>query len=69
VGVDGETGLLFRKGDYDDLAGKTLLAAGDSRLRVEIGRKARQRVQGHSLGTSVAAYAATFADLVQQYRA
>ena len=37
---NGETGLLFRKGDVRDLTAKTLLAAGDTQLRAEIGRKA-----------------------------
>jgi glycosyltransferase involved in cell wall biosynthesis len=66
--ADGETGLLFRKGDAGDLARKTLLAAGDPGLRLEIGRRARERVQAHSLDTAVAAYAATLGRVVQQHR-
>ena len=43
----GETGLLFRRGDIDDLTEKTLLAAGDPALRARIGRQARQYVERH----------------------
>jgi glycosyltransferase involved in cell wall biosynthesis len=39
--VDRETGLLFRLGDIDDLAAKTLALAQDPLLRQQIGRKAR----------------------------
>jgi glycosyltransferase involved in cell wall biosynthesis len=43
----GETGLLFRRGDIDDLAEQTLLAAGNPALRARIGRQARQYVERH----------------------
>jgi len=43
----GETGLLFRRADIDDLAEKTLLAAGNPALRARIGRQARQYVERH----------------------
>ncbi len=66
--VDGESGLLFRKGDIDDLTAKTLLAAGDSALRAEIGRKARERVKAHSIDDAVSAYAATLEDVVRERR-
>ena len=66
--VDGETGLLFRKGDIDDLTTKTLAAAADSTLRAEIGRKARERVKAHSIDDAVSAYAATLEDVVRQHR-
>ena len=65
--VDGESGLLFRKGDIDDLTAKTLLAAGDAALRADIGRKARERVQAHSLDNALAAYVAIFEDLVERH--
>jgi glycosyltransferase involved in cell wall biosynthesis len=45
--TDGETGLLFRRADIDDLAEKTLLAAGNPALRARIGRQARQYVERH----------------------
>jgi glycosyltransferase involved in cell wall biosynthesis len=66
--VDGETGLLFRKGDIDDLTAKTLLAAGAPELRTEIGRKARERVKAHSIDNAVAAYVATFRDILRRHR-
>jgi len=57
--TDGETGLLFRMGDIADLTAKTLLAAGDPRLRAAIGRRARERVRAHALDDVVAAYEGT----------
>jgi len=66
--VNGETGLLFRKGDINDLTAKTLLAAGNPKLRAEIGRKARERVQVHSIDRATADYVATFEDIIQQHR-
>ncbi len=65
--VDGETGLLFRKGDIDDLTTKTLAAAADSTLRAEIGRKARERVKVHCLNDAVAAYVATLEHVVRRH--
>jgi glycosyltransferase involved in cell wall biosynthesis len=56
VVAHGETGLLFRKGDIDDLTAQTLRAAGDSALREAIGRCARARVMVHSIDRAVAAY-------------
>lgn len=61
---DGETGLLFRKRDIDDLTAKTLRAAGDIPLRAAIGRTARERVRTHSVDTIVAAYARELSRLV-----
>jgi glycosyltransferase involved in cell wall biosynthesis len=49
VVTDGETGLLFRMGDVEDLAAKTLFAVSDQELRQRIGRNARIRVQRHDL--------------------
>ena len=65
--VDGETGLLFRKGDIHDLTAKTLLAAGDPNLRTKIGRKARKRVKVHSIDRTVAAYLASFEEVIRHY--
>ncbi|MBI3801607.1 MAG: glycosyltransferase family 4 protein [Deltaproteobacteria bacterium] len=64
--VNGETGLLFRTGDIDDLTAKTLLAASDPKRRADIGRTAWERVQVHSLSHAVATYAATLAEVVRQ---
>lgn len=64
---NGETGLLFRMGDIEDLVAKTLLAADDPGLRAQIGRKAREHVWAHSLRDVAAAYAATLSDVVRQH--
>ena len=66
--ADGETGLLFKEGDIDDLTAKILLAAGNAELRAEIGHKARERVKAHSIDDAVSAYAATLEDVVRQHR-
>ncbi len=63
--VDGETGLLYSKGDIDDLTAKTLFAAGDTKLRSYIGRNARERVKAHSLFDAVTTYAATLEEVVR----
>jgi glycosyltransferase involved in cell wall biosynthesis len=62
--ADGETGLLFRKGDAADLARVLLRAAANPRLRAAIGRRARARVRAHALPKTVAAYAAALARVV-----
>jgi len=65
VVVHGETGLLFRKGDVDDLAEKTLQAAADPALRFAIGRRARQHVeQHHDIRTAVSEYRSLLAQLI-----
>jgi glycosyltransferase involved in cell wall biosynthesis len=56
VVTDGETGLLFRRGDIDDLAATTLHALGDPRLRGRIGRAARRRVARHRLDLMTTRY-------------
>jgi len=67
--VDGENGLLFKKGDIDDLVAKTVLAARDPSLRAEIGRRARETsVRVRSLDVAVASYAATFERVVSRRR-
>jgi glycosyltransferase involved in cell wall biosynthesis len=65
---DGETGLLFRKGDIGDLTAKTLLAAGDPKLRADISRKGWERVQAHSLDDAVAAYVSTLKEVIRQHQ-
>jgi glycosyltransferase involved in cell wall biosynthesis len=68
VVVDGESGLLFRKGDADDLAAKTVLAAGDPQLRREIGHKGRERVMAHALEHATAAWAEAIGNVVRKHR-
>ena len=64
---DGETGLLFRVGDAEDLAEKTLTAAGDPTLRQDIGRKSRSRVNVNSLERVAARYEGAFSKLMQSW--
>jgi glycosyltransferase involved in cell wall biosynthesis len=52
----GRTGFLFEKGNPADLADKTVGAAASPRLRAEIGRRARARVQVNALDRAVTAY-------------
>lgn len=47
--VDGETGVLFRLGDVQDLATKILSVAGNPTLRQQIGEKARAAVAPQTL--------------------
>jgi glycosyltransferase involved in cell wall biosynthesis len=53
---DGETGILFRKGDIAALAEKTLLAAENPGLRSAIGKRARESAAANDLAGFVAAY-------------
>ena len=64
VVTDGVTGLLFRTGDVDDLAEKTLRAAADAGLRARIGRQARARVQAHGIDSVVPAWADTLTGVI-----
>lgn len=67
VVVPGQTGLLFRKGDLEDMAEKTLLAAGDPLLREKIGKPAREQVlRRHNLETIVEEYLVLMRDLVRR---
>jgi glycosyltransferase involved in cell wall biosynthesis len=65
---DGETGLLFRKGDVGDLTAKILQAAADPALRARIGASARRAVAAHSLDGVAAAYSAAIEDVLRQRR-
>lgn len=67
--VDGETGVLFRMGDADDLAAKTVRLARDPGRRAAIGRQARSRIDAHALPTIVRAYLDTFTAVIQRRRA
>ncbi len=67
VVIHGQTGLLFRMGDVEDLAEKTLLAAGDPLLREKMGRPAREHVlRHHNLATIVEQYLALMRHLVRR---
>src|SRR5208282_3999130 len=52
---DGETGILFRKGDVADLTAKILSVTGNPALRATIGRKARQSAMNYDLDRFITA--------------
>lgn len=56
VVTDGESGLLFRMGDIDDLVAKTFHALEDPLLRSRIGQTARTHVQRHALDVMTTSY-------------
>jgi glycosyltransferase involved in cell wall biosynthesis len=58
---DGETGVLFRKGEPADLAARLLHLADRPELRATIGRQARARITAHALPAIVAEYLDAFA--------
>jgi glycosyltransferase involved in cell wall biosynthesis len=58
--VDGETGLLFRLGDTEDLAAKALSVIENRTLRQAIGEKARAAVASQTLDRWVNAYVEVF---------
>ena len=53
---DGETGLLFQRGDINEIAAKTLLVARNPELRQRIGERARKRAEQHNLDSVIRAY-------------
>lgn len=67
--VPGETGLLFRKGDIQDMTDKILLAAGNPGLREEMGQKARLSLKNDSLEDMVNLYEDALRETVTQFRA
>jgi 1,2-diacylglycerol 3-alpha-glucosyltransferase len=56
VVIHNDTGLLFRKGDIDDLTATTLHAVGDPLLRLRIGQTARARVASFDLDVMTTRY-------------
>jgi len=66
--ADALTGMLFRKGDIEDLTEKTLLAAANREWRLAVGRRAREAVAAHSLDGTVDAYLAIFGEVVRNGR-
>src|SRR5262245_9876958 len=70
VVVDGETGLLARKGDVEHLAEQLLLAASNPDLRSRIGTAARQFVERrHDINDAVERYLQLVTNIVAEYRA
>ncbi len=62
---DGETGILFRKGDVADLTAKILSIAGNRALRTAIGKKARQSAMNHGLDRFLTAYEIVIRELAE----
>ena len=63
--TDGETGVLFRKGDSAELAARLLHLAERPDLRAAIGRRARARIAAHALPAIVAEYLDAFASVAR----
>ncbi len=64
----GESGLLFDLGNAADLADKTILAVTNPQLRGEIGKRARERIQAHSLTLAVPAYESALYETIESRR-
>ena len=62
----GETGLLFKLGDVNDLMEKTLYAAGDYGIRKRIGKQSRDQITVHALEGVINQYLITFRNLVNR---
>lgn len=60
---DGETGVLFRKGDPADMASKLLALAENPEWRAAIGRQARARIDAHALPAIVDEYLEALAEV------
>ena len=58
--VDGETGLLFEKGDVGQLAARILRVAADPILRTEMGLKARKAAEERGTDPAVSRYEEAF---------
>jgi glycosyltransferase involved in cell wall biosynthesis len=66
--IDRETGVLFRMGDIDDLAAKTLVLAQDPLLRQQIGGKARIAALAQTPEQWVHAYVEVLQQTAAHYR-
>ncbi|MBI3758857.1 MAG: glycosyltransferase [Deltaproteobacteria bacterium] len=64
--VDGQNGLLFRKGDITALTTQTLAAASDSVARVTIGDTAREMVHAYALPKLVDAYVSIIQEVIER---
>jgi len=65
---DGETGLLFQRGDINEIAAKTLLVARNPELRQRIGERARKRAEQNNLDTVIRAYSDVLVRTFRSYR-
>ena len=66
--IDGETGLLFPKGDTCALAERTLEASYDPDLRRRIGSQARRNIESYSLKDMVRGYEDILLDVTSGIR-
>ena len=64
--MDGKNGLLFRLGDISELTQKTLHAAANPALRLQIGAQARHSALSWSLEDMVSAYESVIQEVVSQ---
>ncbi len=68
VVIDRITGILFTKGNVNDLTSKTLLASSDPELRSYIGKKARKSILNYTADNLVNHYLSTFREVIQNYQ-
>lgn len=64
---DGVNGLLFRVGDFEHLAARTVEAAAHPALRDEIGQRAREAVAGWTVEGIVPQYVREFKNVVSRH--
>jgi glycosyltransferase involved in cell wall biosynthesis len=62
--VDRETGILYRRGDVEDLARRTVEIAARPAWRTAVGHAARERVAAHAVPVIGARYERALAALV-----
>lgn len=63
--VDKKTGMLFRKGDIDDLTEKLLFAANHQEFRTQVGIMARKSVEQYSLSQFLNEYELTLSQVIK----
>ncbi len=64
----GQTGLIFKLGDTEDLTSKILLAYNDRELITQIGSNARNRIYRHSIHDAAIKYVDTFSDVIESFK-
>ena len=63
---DGQTGLLYSRGDVAALSAVTLRVAQDPQMRANLGRRAREQAEGYSLGRLLDAYESLLGKVAQR---
>ncbi len=69
VVIAGETGLLFGLGDVQQLTDRILEAAHHPKLREDIGRKARQAAEQHSIEAALSSYEQVLERVIAEHHA